>query len=196
MPTDVNRARLEITTSSAAGSPFLIAFGLTILLTGLAAFVLPTKTAALILLFQGNAALPLAFWLERRLGWGTMSPGNPLKALSIQLAMSQIAAFPVVILAYALAPWSVGAAMAAVAGGHFVPYAWLQGTRIYIVLGAAVSIGGLVLTLVLREGALPWTLVFMGVVYWLAAVGLYRHAAAMARREGLVEGGSHAPAAA
>jgi hypothetical protein len=195
MPTDFARARLEITTSSAAGSPFLMAFGLTILLTGLAAFMLPTKTAALILLFQGNAALPLAFWLEPRLGWGKMSPDNPLKALSIQLAMSQMAAFPVVILAYALAPWSVGAAMAAVAGGHFVPYAWLQGTRIYIVLGAVVSAGALALTLVLRQAALPWTLVFIGVVYWIAAIGLYRHGASVARQEGLLEGRSHATAA-
>jgi hypothetical protein len=195
MPTDVNRARLEITITSAAGSPFLVAFGLTILLTGLAAFALPTKTAALVLLFQGNAALPLAFWLERRLGWGTMSPDNPLKALSVQLAMSQMAAFPVVVLAYALAPWSVGAAVASVAGGHFVPYAWLQGTRIYIVLGVVVSVGSLVLTLVLRETALPWTLLFMGVAYWVAAIGLYRHAAAVARRESR-EGGPSAAAAA
>lgn len=173
---DVNEARDEIVRTSAAGAPFLIAFGATIFLTGLAAFYLPTRTAALILLFQGNAALPLAFWLERRLGRGRMSPGNPLKPLSIQLAMSQIAAFPVIVLAFALAPWSVGAAVGAVAGGHFVPYAWLQQTKIYIVTGTIVSVGSLVITLVLQQSALPWTVLFIAVIYWVSAALLYRHA--------------------
>lgn len=175
--TDVNEARDEIVRSSAAGAPFLFAFGATILLTGLAAFLLPTRTAALILLFQGNAALPLAFWLERRLGRGKMSPDNPLKSLSIQLAMSQIAAFPVIVLAFALAPWSVGAAVGAVAGGHFVPYAWLQRTKIYIVTGTIVSVGSLAITLALQQTALPWTLLFIAAIYWVSAGLLYRHAA-------------------
>ncbi len=174
--TDVNEARNEIVRSSAAGAPFLIAFGTTIFLTGLAAFFLPTRTAALILLFQGNAALPLAFWLERRLGRGRMSPSNPLKPLSIQLAMSQIAAFPVIVLAFALAPWSVGAAVGAVAGGHFVPYAWLQQTKIYIVTGTIISVGSLVITLSLQQSALPWTLLFIAAIYWVSAGLLYRHA--------------------
>jgi hypothetical protein len=60
-------------------------------------FFVPLETAALVAIFQGNAALPLAFWLERRLGAGPMTADNPLRLLSVQLAMSQIVALPAVI---------------------------------------------------------------------------------------------------
>jgi hypothetical protein len=195
MTMDLSRARAEVTASSAGGAPFLAAFGATLLATAVAGFVLPTRTTAVILLFQGNVALPLAFFLQRRLGWGTMSPDNPLKPLSIQLAMSQIAGLPVVILAFMLAPWSTAAAFASIGGAHFVPYAWLQRTGIYGVLGGLVSVGALAVTLGLREAALPWTLAYMGLVYWAAALLLYRRARALAhhdRHHGL----THAPAAA
>ena len=86
----------EVSTGSAGGAPFLIAFGLSLFLTGLISFSLTERAAALILLFQGNLALPLAFWLERRMGTGTMSADNPLKTLSIQWAMTQILALPAV----------------------------------------------------------------------------------------------------
>src|SRR5262245_15291583 len=96
----------EVSTGSAGGAPFLIAFGLSLFVAGLASFSLTDKQAAIALLFQGNLALPLAFWLERRMGAGTMSPDNPLKWLSVQLAMTQILALPAVLIAYALAPWA------------------------------------------------------------------------------------------
>jgi hypothetical protein len=72
---------------------------------------------------QGNAALPLAFWLQRRMGWGALSPDNPLRPLSIQLAMSQIAALPMALMAVSLAPATTGVAIASMAAGHLVPYA-------------------------------------------------------------------------
>ena len=53
----------------------------------LAGFYLPPKTAALMLMFQGGVALPAAFLLERRLGWGPMAKENPLNALSVQLEL-------------------------------------------------------------------------------------------------------------
>lgn len=145
---------------------------------------LPTKTAALILLFQGNVALPLAFWLERRMAWGRMSPDNPLRSLSIQLAMSQIAALPMVLLAFGLAPATTGAAIASVAAGHLVPYAWLHRTPIYLWLAPAVSVGTLAIAAYrLKEDALPWTLFYMAGAYAVAGVLLYRHARALGRVE-------------
>lgn len=176
MFTDVGRARAEVTASSAGGAPFIAAFALTIGLSGLAAFWLPTKTAALVLMFQGNVALPLAFWLQARLAWGRMSPDNPLKPLSIQLAMSQIAALPVVLIAYAVAPATTGAAMASVAAGHLVPYAWLHRTAVYLWLAPIVSVGTTVLVFVLGRDALPWSLLFMAAAYAAGAVLLYRRA--------------------
>ncbi|MGE0464343.1 MAG: hypothetical protein AB7Q16_23495 [Vicinamibacterales bacterium] len=179
MSTDLARARAEVTASSAGGAPFLFSFGLTLFLTGLLALWLPTQTAALILLFQGNAALPMAFWLQRQMAWGEMSPDNPLRPLSVQLAMSQIAALPMVLLAFGLAPHTTGVALASVAAGHLVPYAWLHRTSIYLWLAPAVSIGALVIALQLKQQALPWTLFYMAGAYAMAGVGLYRHARAL-----------------
>lgn len=172
----LDRARAEITSSSAGGAPFLASFGLSIGLTGLSAFWLPTRTAALILMFQGNLALPLAFWLERRVAWGRMTSDNPLKPLAIQLAMSQIAALPMVLLAFAIEPATTGAAVASVAAGHLVPYAWLHRTSIYLWLAPAVSLGTMGLVFALGRAALPWSLLYMSAIYAVAAVLLYRRA--------------------
>ena len=45
-------------------------------------------------MFQGGVALPLAFWLERRMGTGRMQADNPFRALSGQMAMSQALGLP------------------------------------------------------------------------------------------------------
>lgn len=172
--TSLDAAREEITASSAAGAPFLLAFGSTLLAAGLLGLVLPSGVAAIVLLFQGNVALPLAFWLERRMATRRMSPDNPLKPLSIQLAMTQVVALPAVILAFAFAHWTVPAAFAAIGGGHFLPYAWLQRTRVYLVLGVAVSLGAAAITLVLREQAFTPALLYMTACYWVAAAILLR----------------------
>ena len=191
--TDLTRARVEVTASSAGGAPFLGSFALSIFITGLLAFWLPTRTAALVLMFQGNLALPLAFWLERRLAWGQMAKDNPLRGLSVQLAMSQIAALPMVLLTWAVAPWATGAAVASVAAAHLVPYAWLHRTRIYLVLAPVVSLGAFGITYELRQAALPWSLIFMSAAYAVAAVLLYRHARTRSTLDGVRP--AHAPAA-
>lgn len=180
---DTNAARAQVTAHSAGGAPFLFAFGATLAITAIGGCWWPARTTAIVLLFQGNVALPLAFLLERRLGWGKMAPDNPLRPLSVQLAMSQIAALPIALLAFVLAPWSTGAAMAAIGGGHFVPYAWLQRTRAYAVLGGLVSLGAMVITLNLKEDALPWTLGYMALLYWTFAAIVYRRARVLARTD-------------
>lgn len=59
----------EVSASSAGGAPFLIAYGQTFFVSGMVSFVLPAETAALIVLFQGALALPLAFcWNGRSSG--------------------------------------------------------------------------------------------------------------------------------
>lgn len=180
---DLNRARADVTASSAGGAPFLIAFGCTIGIAGILGFYLPAGTAALVAMFQGGVALPIAFWLERRMGSKQMDPENPLRPLAIQLAMSQTVALPVVILVYSLSPVGVPAALAAVGGGHFLPYAWLQRTRIYAVLGVIVSVGALAITVALGKQSLPYVLLFLSLSYFVSAVPLYRRAQALARRD-------------
>lgn len=172
----------EISASSAGGAPFLIAFGASLLVCAALALVLPAKVLAIVVLFQGNVALPLAFLLERRMGAGPMRADHPMKSLSILMAMTQVVALPAVITAYAFHPWLVPAAMAAVGGGHFLPYAWMHRTRVYTVLGVAVSLGSFALTLALRGSCMPWVLLYLSAAYAVAAVLVRRHAAPFVSR--------------
>ena len=173
---DFDRARDDISASSGGGAPFLIAFGVTLLATAVASVFVSRSTAALIVMFQGNLALPAAFWLERRMRARPMASDNPLKALSIQLAMSQIVAFPIVIAVYNMNPAVVPVAMASIAGGHFLPYAWLHRSNVYIYLGVAVSVGALAIQIVLGRDAFPWVVGYMSLCYAIAAPLVYRHA--------------------
>jgi hypothetical protein len=178
---DLDVARDDIAASSAGGAPFLICFGITIFASAIASFFVAREPAALIVMFQGNAALPAAFWLERRMAMRPMTPGNPLASLSIHLAMSQIVAFPIVIATYSFAPGAVALAMASIAGGHFVPYAWLHRTRAYVVLGVVVSVGAITLQVLLGGRAFSWILILMSASYWIAAPVVYRNAVRLAR---------------
>ena len=179
--TDLDAARDEVSRSSAGGAPFLAVFGATLLACAVASLFVTRQQAALMVMFQGGLALPLAFLLERRLGSGRMADDNPLRPLSIQLAMSQIVAFPVVILVYSLNPGGVPLTMAAIAGGHFLPYAWLQRTRVYVWLAVAVSAGALAIQIALGSRAFPWVLAHMTLCYWIAAQLVYRAAAKLSR---------------
>jgi hypothetical protein len=127
-------------------------------------------------MFQGGVALPVAFWLERRMGTTRMSNENPLKSLSAQMAMSQALALPFLIVVYNIDPSQIPVVMAGLGGVHFLPYAWLHRTNIYAVLGVAVSIGAFALILGLKSAAYAYILVFVGVVYWIGAPLVYRHA--------------------
>jgi hypothetical protein len=173
---DLDLARDEVSRSSAGGAPFLICFGTTLAACAALWFVRPVEHAALAVMFQGGLALPAAFWLERRMAWGPMAKTNPLNALSIQLAMSQIVAFPIVIAMFDLRPGGVPLAMASIAGGHFLPYAWLQRSNTYAVLAVLVSAGALALQIALGANAFPAILLWMTTCYWVGAAFVYRRA--------------------
>src|SRR5512135_559893 len=102
----------EVSASSAGGAPFLIAYGITFLITAALSLFLPRPTAAIIAMFQGGVALPAAFWLERKMGSRRMSSHNPLKPLSAQMAMSQALGLPLLILVYSLNPGGIPLALA------------------------------------------------------------------------------------
>jgi len=177
----LEQAFTEVSASSAGGSPFLIAYGTTFLITGILTFVLAAETVALIAMFQGGAALPVALWLERRLGQGRMSVNNPLRALSVQLALSQVLALPALIVAFNLNPRSIPVILAGLGGVHFLPYAWLQRTKLYAGLAVAVSSGAFGLQLLLGATAFHIILLYVGVAYLLVAPAVYRHAKQIVR---------------
>ena len=167
----------EVSGSSAGGAPFLICYGVTFIVTGILAFFLARETSALIAMFQGGVALPVAFMLERRIGTGRMSAENPLKSLSAQLAVSQALAIPFLIVAYNVNPDQIPVMMAGLGGVHFLPYAWLHRTRIYVLIGVVISVGAFVAILASSVSAsFEYILLLVGVTYLAAAPFVYRHA--------------------
>lgn len=166
----------EVSRSSAGGAPFLLAYGATFVITGILSYVLPDETVALIALFQGGAALPAAFWLERRMGNGRMSPHNPLRSLSAYMAVSQALALGALIFVFNLNPRAIPVVLAGLGGMHFLPYAWLHRTRLYVALGVAVAVGAFALQILLGPAAFSINLLYVGVVYWLFAPAVYLHA--------------------
>jgi hypothetical protein len=174
---DLKQAFSEVSASSAGGAPFLIAYGATFMITAVLSFFLPRQTIAIIAMFQGAVALPAAFWLERRMGSQRMSPDNPLKSLSAQMAMSQALGLPLLILVYSLNPGGIPLALASLGGVHFLPYAWLHRTRIYAIFAVAVSIGAFLIQIFLGSNAFSFVLVYIAVVYWVTAPLVYRSAA-------------------
>lgn len=179
----LNQAFSEVSASSAGGAPFLIAYGATFIICGILSYLLTAETAALIVLFQGGIALPVAFWLERRLGWGRMSGDNPLRALSVQLAVSQALALPALIVAFQLNPRSIPVILAGLGGVHFLPYAWLHRTKLYTALAVGISFGAFGLQLLLGPLAFHINLFYVGGLYWLAAPFVYRQAAQLSERK-------------
>ncbi len=169
---DLEQALDDVTRSSGGGIAFLIAYGLTLLIAGILAFSLSTEAAALVIIFQGGVALPLAFMLERVLGFKAMAPDNPLRPLSVQLAMTQIVALPAVIITYQLNAAYVPAVLAAIAGGHFLPYAWLHRTNLYIGLSVLVSIVPFMMMAIWDEAAFPYVPLVMAAFYWSMALAL------------------------
>ncbi|MBK7178946.1 MAG: hypothetical protein IPH82_17495 [Chloroflexi bacterium] len=166
----------EVSANSAGGSPFLIAYGATFIVCGILSYVLPAETAALLIMFQGGLALPAAFWLERKIGWGRMAADNPLRNLSGLLAASQALWLPALFVAYTLNPRSLPVIMAGLGGAHFLPYVWLHRTRLYGALAVALSLGAFGLQLILGPAAFHIILFYVGLIYWLAAPLMYRHA--------------------
>lgn len=152
----LGNARAEIRRSSGGGFAFLLANGLGWLTAGIIGLVFGPKAGAWVLLFQGGVTLPLAFGLERALGYPKLAKDNPLLPLVIQLAMTQVVALPAVILVIQLNHALLPVAFAAVVGGHFLPYAWLQASRTYIVLAIVVGVLPWAVMTVIGRSVLPY----------------------------------------
>ena len=179
---DFNKALDEVSASSMGGAPFLIAYGATFLITAILSFFIPKPPAALIAMFQGGIALPIAFWLERKMGSMRMAADNPLRSLSIQMAMSQALGLPALILVYSLNPLGIPLALASLGGIHFLPYAWLHRTRIYVYFAIAVSLGAFFIQVWLTKNSFSYILLYVAVVYWIATPLVYQHASRLIKK--------------
>ena len=110
------------------------------------------------------------------MGKKRMAPDNPLQSLSVQMAMSQALGLPALILIYSLNPLGIPLALASLGGIHFLPYAWLHRTRIYIYFAIAVSVGAFAIQVWLAKNAFSYILLYMAVVYLITMPFVYRNA--------------------
>jgi hypothetical protein len=172
---DIDCALDDVSASSAGGSPFLLAYGLTFCANATLSFLLPIPTVAVIAMFQGAVALPLAFWLERRLRLRDMVYGNPFRSLSGQMAISQALGLPALIATYSLDPNLVPLVLASLGGIHFLPYAWLQRSRVYTYLAVAVSFGAYAIQVILPANEFSVILFYIALLYWAGAILVYRN---------------------
>jgi hypothetical protein len=113
-----------------------------------------------------------------------MSRTNPLRQLSIQMAMSQALGLPLLILVYSLNPGGIPLALASLGGVHFLPYAWLHRNQIYVTFAFTVALGAFALQLWLSKGAFSYILFFVAAIYWITAPLVYRHAARLVKTTG------------
>lgn len=124
------------------GWGFLVAYGATWLVCAALWRRASARTAAYATLFQGMVALPVALGLTALTAGADRPALEGMDMLSVLLSAGQLLALPLVILLVAKRRYTqVPLAMAIVLVVHFAPYSWLYATPLYLVMGAAVSIG-------------------------------------------------------
>lgn len=133
----------DLARTNLSGAVFLFSFGVTWLVCGLLWYRLTPRTAALITLFQGMVALPVALSLSAGLGMFDERPGGALMTqLSLVVAMSQLLVLPLLIVLHARRNYAAIPLIFSLAGAvHFVPYAWLYQTPAYLVMSAVLALG-------------------------------------------------------
>lgn len=124
------------------------------LAASVASFASTPKAAIVTLLIGGMFIFPLSVALSKVLGRkGAHAKGNPLAALAMSGTVWMLLAIPV---AYGASLYRVEwffPAMLVTIGGRYLTFATLYGLRIYLGLGAALSVAGIALVLL----KLPFT---------------------------------------
>jgi hypothetical protein len=103
------------------------------------------------------------------LGFPDYSPDNPLNQLALLIAFTPALAIPAVIIAYFKYPIYMPSVIAALLGGHFLPYSWLYQTCVYLILGIAVALVPSVLMLALKERGFALGPLLVGAVLMISA---------------------------
>lgn len=140
MPVDVWRSALQ--EASHAGYGFLLAFGLTWMLSGWVWRRWSPQAGVVAVLAQDFVALPVALTLSM-VDSGGPRPSDPvLDSVSIYLLSGQLLAIPVVLVLVARRRFSLATGLlSVVVTVHFVPYGWLYDTLVYPVVGLACVVG-------------------------------------------------------
>lgn len=176
MHQDIDTLRSHGIVSSLAGAPFLLVFGVAWIAAGVLTFVVPASIGPWLYPFMGLPAAPIAMLIERRAGYMPAPKPDLLLPLTLQLLFLQLLAFPAILLVWDASPHYMPVAFAAVVGAHFLPFQWVYKTSIYGMLAFVVALGPYALAIVIRQEALHWTGVWVGICLLIGAVAARRHA--------------------
>jgi hypothetical protein len=185
---EIDAIREKAILSSLAGFPFLLVFGCAWIVAGALTYVFPADIAPWVYVFAGIPAAPIAIMLDRRLGYVPASNPDPLLPLTLQILFVQVVAFPAIMLVADSAFQYIPVAFAAIVGAHFLPFDWVYKTKLYTILGIAVSAGSFMLALFVGEAAMHYTGFFVGVVLLVGALLTRAYAKATWLASGLSAG--------
>lgn len=167
---DLNFAHQDIINTTWSGFTFLLANGIGWFVIGVLAFKLSEEKIALLLLLIGLVTMPLAFGLRYALGLPDYNPDNPLNRIGLLLAFVPAVAFPAILIAYIKIPRYMPCIVAAILGGHFLPYSWLYKTDLYLFLGVAVAVVPSILIMYEKKYGHPLGPLFVGILLLIGAI--------------------------
>ena len=156
---------------------------------------LPLQTQGWAMLGVAIFVYPVGYLINRALGGDLLARGHPLGGIVRTLGATEGLGWAVTSVFVVQAPLLVPFAMAAMAGAHFLPFAWLYRSPAYAVLGAVAVMGAAILQIASPDAATRAIPASMVVGYALAAIAVARHNAleAPARAAGPVRARSSAP---
>lgn len=175
--TDVDTYLQTLAAVNRDGAGFLLAYGTTWLVAAVVWRVRGERVGAWAALFQGMVGLPLALLLTAGMARGERVDDPTMTTLSIYLGTGQLLALPLVGVLVARRHHVLAVALlAATTAVHFVPYAWLYQTPLYVVLSALVAVVTATLVAVGERHARPvgaWICASTGAVLLAGALTAY-----------------------
>ena len=140
--TELTQTLTELATHNYSGAPVLGAYGLNWLVCAFVWRRFNMKTAAFVTLFQGMVALPIALGVSASLGMFVDRPGTEIiTQLSILVSLSQLLVLPLLIVFTMKKNFTAVPLFFSLAGAiHFIPYAWLYQTPLYIVMSTVLAV--------------------------------------------------------
>lgn len=139
----VEEVLVDLAQSNYRGAAFLFAYGTTWLVCAALWRITEPRWAVLATLFQGMVALPVAPGVSAWLGMFEARPGSEaITQLGVLISMSQLLVLPLLIVLTVRGRYTMVPLLFSLAGAvHFMPYAWLYQSLLYILLPIALAIG-------------------------------------------------------
>lgn len=133
----------QLAAQNRSGVAFLGAYGVTWLVCALLWRRAGEGRAALATLFQGVVALPVALLISALIGGMADRPVSGLVTqLSILVACSQLLVLPLLVVLFTRRKYTAIPVLFALGGAlHFLPYAWLYRTPVYLAMSVAIALG-------------------------------------------------------